>query len=442
MIAWDAVAPYVYVLVVLGLWWLLVHWLKRRKVLEKHGLEAHGPIVLWKTQRGRDLIDRIAQHKRFWRIYGDVSLILVGVAMAAMVGLLAWEATLVTSSAIRANPPSPIEYVGLPGINPIIPVGYGIFALVVAIVLHEFSHGILSRVANIQIRSLGVVLLVVPAGAFVEPDEDQMRAMPRRERARLYAAGPATNLVLAVLFAFLFSTVMMTSVAPVHNGVGVVGFTPSSPSQNASIQPYTVITSLNGTVVDSLADFQTILASTHPNETVPVQTYDGSTYRNYTVTLGRNPDTGGAYLGIYVLDVSTDYYHPLTDPGRFGGVVNSLLLYVSLPLEGRAPVQDPVLRFYRVEGPLAAVPAPLFWIVTNAFYWLFWLNFALGTTNALPALALDGGGLFKDGIEGLLVRWKKGITAERRDRLVAQVMALSTFLVIGLIAWQLIAPRI
>ncbi len=442
MIAWDAVAPYVYVLVAFGLWWAFVQWLGRKQLLEKHHLTAWGPVLLWKTQRGRDLIDRIARRRRFWRGYGNFSIALVGIAMPVMVGLLVWESSLVTSSAIRANPPSPVEYLGLPGINPIIPVGYGIFALVVAIILHEFAHGILSRVANIRIQSLGIVLLLVPMGAFVEPEEDQMRAMPRRERARLFAAGPATNLILALVFAFLFSMVMLTSVAPIHNGVGVIGFTPSSPSGTAGLQPYTVITSLNGMPVTSYADFQSALASTRPNETVPVQTYDGSTYHTYDVTLGTNPDTGGPYMGIYILDMSTDYYHPLTNPGRFGGVVNSLFLYVSLPLQGRAPIQDPVLRFYQVQGPLAAVPAPLFWVVTNTFYWLFWLNLALGTTNALPALALDGGGLFKDLVEGLLVRWKREMTAERRDKVVAQTMALSTFLVIALILWQFIGPRI
>ena len=442
MAAWDAVSPYLYVLIAIGVWWTLVRWLDQQHVLERHSIQAVGPILLWKTQRGRDLIDRIARRGRFWRLYGDFSLVLVGLTMVAMIAILLWEATLVTSATLRANPPSPIEYLGLPGVNPIIPVGYGIFALVVAIVLHEFAHGILSRVANIKIQSLGVLFLIVPAGAFVEPDEEEMKGMPRTARARLYAAGPGTNIVLAVVFAFLFSSVMLASVTPIHDGVGVVGFTAGSPSANAGLQSYTVITALNGSAVNSYEDFQVALAATRPNETVAVQTYDGSRYATYSVTLAKNPDTGSAYMGIYVLDVSTDYYHPLTNPGRFGGVVNALLLYVSLPFQGRAPIQDPVLQFYKVQGPLAAVPAPLFWVVTNTLYWLFWLNFALGTTNALPALALDGGGLFKDFVEGTLVRWRRGMSAERRQRVVAQVTLLSTFFVVTLILWQIIGPRI
>src|SRR5205823_926330 len=122
----------------------------------------------------------------------DRAIVLVAVTMVGTTLLLLWEATLVQSSAVRANPPSPELLLGLPGINPIIPVGYGIFGLAVAIILHEFSHGILARVAKIRIRSLGLIFLIFPIGAFVEPDEEELRALPRRDRARLFAAGPAT----------------------------------------------------------------------------------------------------------------------------------------------------------------------------------------------------------------------------------------------------------
>src|SRR5438309_10978520 len=120
--------------------------------------------------------------------------------MAGTTILLIWEATLVQTPAVRGNPPSPDLLLGLPGINPIIPLGYGILGLAVAIILHELSHGILSRVATVKIRSLGLIFLIFPIGAFVEPDEHELRALPRRERGRLYAVWPATNVLLAILF--------------------------------------------------------------------------------------------------------------------------------------------------------------------------------------------------------------------------------------------------
>src|SRR3989442_2573542 len=200
---------------------------------------------MWKTLRGGQLIDRLARPKRFWRVFGDTALVLAALTMSGPSALRAWEPTLVQNAAIRSNPPSPETLLGLPGINPIIPLGYGILGLAVAIILHEFSHGILSRVANIKIRSLGLIFLIFPIGAFVEPDEDELRALPRRERGRLYAVGPATNVLLAVPFATIFSTLILNSVAPVPDGVRVVGFTPNSPPAMAGRRPRNPYTSVH-----------------------------------------------------------------------------------------------------------------------------------------------------------------------------------------------------
>src|SRR3989441_9931393 len=435
---------------VIVLWCLGLYGLQRRGLLEPHGLQPSpppaGPFLMWKTIRGRELIDRLARPKRFWRVFGDLAILLVALTMVGTTVLLAWEATLVQSAAIRGNPPPPETLRGLPGINPIIPVGSGILGLAVAIILHEFSHGILSRVANIKIRSLGLIFLIFPIGAFVEPDEDELRALPRRERARLYVVGPATNVILAVLFAALFSTVMVTSVTPVHDGVGIIGFTnDTSPALLAGMQAYTVITSINGTAVHTQSDFVAALSALQLDITIPVVAFDpanGNTTTYPVTPRERNPSTGRPVLGIYAFDVSTDYYHPLTNPARFDGVPRALLAFVSLPFSGYSPIGDPATRFYQINGPAAAIPAPLFWPLVNAFYWLFWLNLMLGATNALPAVPLDGGYIFKDGIESLVSRFRKGMPVEARDRIVRGLSYTFAFLILALVLWQLIGPRI
>src|SRR2546427_208341 len=372
------------------LWSLLLYVLQKRGLLERRGLAPSpppaGPFLMWKTLRGRQLIDRLARPKRFWRLFGDIAIVLVALTMLGTTALLAWEATLVQNAAIRNNPPSPETLLGLPGINPIIPLGYGILGLAVAIILHEFSHAILSRVANIKIRSLGLIFLIFPIGAFVEPDEDELRALPRREHARLYAVAPATHVILAILFPAHFSTFMRTSVTPAPDGVGIIGFTnDTSPALLAGMQAYTVITSINGTAVHTQSEFIAALSAVPMNATIVVQAYDPATRTpaNYTVTTQWNPTTKRAVLGIYAFDVSTDYYHPLTNPARFDGVPRALLAFVSLPFSGYSPIGDPATRCYQINGPAAALPAPLFWPLVNALYWLFWLNLMLGPTNAL-----------------------------------------------------------
>ncbi len=444
MVDWSPYVGYIAVLVIVVAWTAFFVYLQHRKLLESRNLSLAGPIVMWKTGRGRALIDRLARPKRFWKAFGDLSIIIVAATMIATTLLLLWEATLVTSPAIRANPPSPDLLLGIPGVNRLIPVGYGIFGLAVAIVLHEFCHGILSRAVGVKVRSVGAIFLVVPIGAFVEPDEDELRALPPRQRSRLYAAGPATNILLALLFGFLFSTAVMSAVTPVHAGVGIVGFTSNSGAENATMQAYTVITNVNGTVVNGFSDFSDALAKVHPNQTIMVEAYAPSsgTYTWYNVTLGEDPATGRPLLGIYALDVSTDYYHPFTNLDRFGGVPGAILSFIALPFSGRAPIQDPELQFYQVNGPLAAIPLPVFWILVNSLYWLFWLNAMLGATNALPAVPLDGGYIFKDGMTALVTRLRRDLEPKARDRIVQQVTYIFALLILALILWQMIGPRL
>ncbi|HKZ98740.1 MAG TPA: site-2 protease family protein [Thermoplasmata archaeon] len=423
-------------------WSAGVYLLNRRGLLEPRHLHAAGPFLMWKTGKGRDLIDRIARRKRLWSFFGDASLVIVALTMLATTLLLVWEATIVQSPAVRQNAPSPQLLLGLPGINPLIPLWYGIFGLTIAIVLHEFAHGILSRVSNVRIRSLGVIFFLVPIGAFVEPDEDEMKALPRRERARLYAVGPATNMVLAVLFAVLFSSLMASSIVPAHAGIGIAALSaPDSPAAVAGLRPFTIITSFNDTEIASAENFTAARALVRVNQTVNVTTYDPATgtFANYSVTLGQDPNTGDPLLGIYGFDVRTDFFYPLGNPDRFGGIPNAVLVYISLPFSGRAPIQEP---FYEVRGAWAAVPEPLFYLLANSLYWLFWLNVMLGATNALPAVPLDGGFIFKDALEEFVSRLRRGIGAEARDRIVKRVSYLFALFILALIVWQFIGPRV
>lgn len=433
--------PLALVVGLIALWVVGVYAANRRRLLEPRHLHPAGPFLMWKTVRGRAFIEWLSRPKRFWRIFGDASLAIVGLTMIGTTALLIWEATIVQTPAVRENAPSPQLLLGLPGINPLIPLWYGIFGLAVAIVLHEFSHGILARVANIKIRSLGVIFFILPIGAFVEPDEDEMKALPRRERARLYAVGPATNMILALVFAFLFSAVMMFSVTPVHDGVGIVSFTSDSPIQAAGATPFTVITNVNGTEIRSYADFTRVKATLHANDTILITTYDGSQYRTFNVTLASDV-SGGPLFGFFGVDTTTDYYHPLSNPSRFGGISGAILVYIALPFTGYAPIDSPQVEFYRITGPLSAIPAPLFWILANTMYWLFWLNVMLGATNSLPAVPLDGGYIFRDALEGFVTRLRRGIGAEARDKIVRQISYTSALFILALILWQLIGPRI
>lgn len=275
---------YLIALIVLLVYLVLVYLLKTAKWFEKHNMSLTGPIIMWRTQRGRDLIDRIARRKRIWNFYGRVALWICMFSMIAIMALLLWEATIVPQV---KKAPSPELILGLPGINPIIPLGYGILALVVAIVVHEFAHGIMTRVGGMKVRSLGLVFLVVPIGAFVEPDDKELESTTRSKRSKVFAAGPATNIVVAGIMLLLFSSVFMASAQPTHEGALATGVVDGSPAAHAGIKANSVIVRVGQTIVTG-ADGITAPATPDrsPGKLVEVDYYYKGNLRSTNLTEG------------------------------------------------------------------------------------------------------------------------------------------------------------
>jgi membrane-associated protease RseP (regulator of RpoE activity) len=86
------------------------------------------------------------------------------------------------------------------------------------------------------------------------------------------------------------------------------------------------------------------------------------------------------------------------------------------------------------------MPDSAFWLVTNSLYWIFWLNLMVGLTNVLPAVPLDGGYIFRDGLDYLISRVKKGYGKEQREKMVGSVTMILALFVLTLILWQIVGP--
>ena len=59
-----------------------------------------------------------------------------------------------------------------------------------------------------------------------------------------------------------------------------------------------------------------------------------------------------------------------------------------------------------------------------------------------PQVPLDGGSVFRDGVEALLARLRRGLEPERRDRVVRGVSYAFALMILALILWQIIGPRL
>jgi membrane-associated protease RseP (regulator of RpoE activity) len=434
-----AAAVVVYALVVYALW-------RTGRTGPERRLSLFGPALMLKTQRGRAALDRWGRFVRFWSVVSDVGIALAVIAMATIVALLVLGA-IVSTRITAAQAPPLSEAVALPGLNPVIPLGYGIVAIVLGIVLHELSHGVVARSQKIGVKSLGILWCVVPIGAFVEQDETQMLAVPRRQRDRVAAAGVLANFVLAVVFFVALSALVTSSVAPNAAGVGVAAVQPNSGAANASLAAGDIITQLNGTNTSTLNAFESAVAQTQPFATVPITYYSASTAASVstTIRLGENPSNHSrGFLGVSVYGLTPAQLRQtlVWPPGSSDGPLAGGIDWLILPLATIEPVAAPTSSFFHLVGPLAGVPPGEFWVGANLLYWLAWMNLLLGLSNALPLVPLDGGLLFRDFAASVASRLRSGWSAAQLDRFATRASALASVAVLVLLAWQFVVPRL
>ena len=184
-----------YYLIAFAIIWILSAILHDR--LEKYGVEINFPVIMWKTKRLRGLISRISNFSpTFWRWYMNVGIV---VAFGAMI-FITW--TLISSIPSVFDTPAVsivIPGVEMPGSSIYIPFFYGLIALATVLIVHEFSHGIQAVNEKISIKSIGLLLFAIIPGAFVEPDEDELKEAKKSSRLRVYAAGSIANITLAII---------------------------------------------------------------------------------------------------------------------------------------------------------------------------------------------------------------------------------------------------
>jgi membrane-associated protease RseP (regulator of RpoE activity) len=532
----------IFIVVALILIYVLILYVMHRRGAFKNGrFSLFGPFLMVKTSKGKGLIDKLAKPKRFWEYFGNFAIFICFLAMVSITIMLLFSAFAVSRIPVE-NAPTPDMILGIPGLNPLIPLWYGIFALVISIVIHEFCHGILTRVANLKVKALGLLFFVIPLGAFVEPDEEGMKKMPRKKRMRLFAAGPAINIIVALVCALIFSWGFMGSVVAKQDGVVVAGVLKDSPNVEAGLVAWTQIVSMEGERIESIDDFLNFDAPM-PAETVNItisyrgatSTIDNATSGVFITSVSRDYPAYGAglrshmiiaeingttirtqadlsdalgmtragqnvnitiyqynnsaegyvqsntsavladkyayfdenapslnrdeymgkgflginsaYLGVVVMDVDSiprQLTHPFSGVDSFDGFIRAGIYYISLPFPaiGLSPLQSPTTDLYEVSGPLSVFPPSIFWPLANIFYWLFWINLMLGVTNTMPAVPLDGGYLFRDGLDAVLKRLKKDMKPEARERMVGSISVVLAFLILFLIIWVFIGPYI
>ena len=331
-----------YYLIAFVIIWILVGIFHEK--LSNYGVELNFPVIMWKTQRLRGLISRISNFSpTFWRWYMNVGIV---VAFLAMI-FITW--TLISSLPTVFETPAVsivIPGVEMPGSSIYIPFIYGLIALATVLIVHEFSHGIQSVGEKISIKSVGLLLFAIIPGAFVEPDEDELKAAKRSSRLRVYAAGSVANITLAIIAILLVS--LISAGIPnyfAEDGIAIDRIVSDSPSDGV-LKEGMVLEAIDNHKINDSDSYVNVVSLYKPGDNVTVQTDQGS----YSLTLDKNPNNESR--------------------GFFGIQANK--------------------HFELINDSLGPIPWGLFELL-DLFQWVFMLNLGIGLFNLLPLKPLDGG---------------------------------------------------
>ncbi len=321
---------------------------------DKLKIEVHGPLLMRRTKRMRDFIDKIAKkHGKIWKWSVNIG---IPIAFFLMFYMLYSIITSLNSIFVTPQASLIVPGVDIPGTPIFVPLTYGLIGLVTVIVVHEFAHGILARIEGVRIKSIGLLLLAILPGAFVEPDEEDIKRVGRVPKLRIYAAGSVANLILATICLIAFIGISSYLIpATFHvNGMEIDSVVPGSPASNV-LKEGMVIKGINGKPTNNLTNYEKAIKDIKIGETIHITTDQGT----FTLKTSKNPNNATkAYIGIR----STTHLE-VKD-------------FISSLLGDKAP-----------------------WILVylgELFYWISLLNFAVGTVNLLPAKPLDGGLMFEE----------------------------------------------
>jgi membrane-associated protease RseP (regulator of RpoE activity) len=364
-------------------------------------IEFNFPLLTVRTQMFSGVFDRLGS-LRASRLISWVALVIVPVVAAIGLYLLCSSlfTLLWTPLAREASREMGLEsYLLLPGINPILPIVYGWLAIVCAIVVHEGAHGIIARNRGLKVKSSGLLFfLVIPIGAFVDVDEEQIAKAEAKDSLRVMAAGVAGNVAVAVV-CLLAVLLIVNGLTPVVNGVYVSVVTEGMPAEAAGLLPEDVLVSVDNMPISSLEELQAVLETKNSGDIVQVTVARGTDWKErfsttVNLTTSTEEDEERTVMGVYAGDLMTEErvttYCTLTP--------DSIYVYMLPPsmAPGLVPFSDSLIPFYTHSM------GAQWHVYANAFFWLWFVNVNVAVFNALPIYPLDGGRILNISLKNVL----------------------------------------
>ncbi|MCD6477388.1 MAG: site-2 protease family protein [Candidatus Aenigmarchaeota archaeon] len=381
-------------LIFIGIVAILIY-AKREKITNRYYI-----FYRYDTKKGIKLIDKIARwNPKFWRYFGSFGVFVGFCAMffgiyyilnSYVIYFTRPQAFIPSVSLVIPVPFENLTFV--PGFLGV-PFWYWLIPITILVFFHEGMHGIMARVEKIRIKTLGLFLLTVIPGAFVEPDEKQLKKANWKAKMRIFAAGSNINILIGLFFIFLLLWIYLP-----HYYDDSLGFSSYTILENKTKLPAQLnnltgaIYSVNGERVRSIHDLAEIMNKTKPGDIIEIRTVKG----NVIAPLFNVVVLGNERFKDYKIKTAN--------------------------IKGRAIIG--IASFYDVKSLKNDVSNPdLINFLTGILIWMSIINIGVGVINMLPIKPLDGGLM----IEALSERF----SPHHKDKIVKLVSTFFLLVLIG-----------
>jgi len=364
---------------------------------EQRRVEFNFPLLTLRTKMFNGVFDKLGSF-RASRLFSRIAVVIVpivaGIGLYLLINSLI---NLLWTPAVReiSRELGPSAYLLLPGINPMLPIIYGWLAIVVAITIHEGAHGIVARNNGFNVKSSGLLFfLIIPIGAFVDVDEEQIAKAKPRPALKVMAAGVGGNVLVGVV-CLLGLIIIINGLTPVVDGVYVYNVVEGGPAEQAGLQVGDIFVSIDNVNITTYEELSTIFQDLQPGDTISLTMARGERWtERFSTNVTLTESEGRAIMGVNLGDLTTterlQLYRNVSP--------TSLMLYLVPPAlaPGVVPFSDVLSPFYtHALGSL--------WVIfANIFFWLWFININVAVFNALPIYPLDGGRMFNIGLKRAL----------------------------------------
>ena len=341
---------------------LVVFLFLKREKLEVQGKFPFFYILMYKMKFGISLMKTISQKfPRLTLSFAYLSFFIGFVGVFLVLIFFIWQIFFIYNSNIEVGGAFVLPVKTESGLSGNVPIFYvpffeWIVALLILAIVHEFAHGVVSKLFKVKIKSsgfafLGILLPILPA-AFVEPDEKHIKKSTFFQKISIYGAGSTSNfifggifLALSLLLALVISNISYTS-----------NFEFNEVLNKSDLKNYDL---KNGSILrvneeTDKSKFLEIFSSLEKNQSIILKINNSNDILDYEIKPYFEKDLNKYMIGISQIDIT------------------------NTPIEG-----------YELSYSILNT-------IFGFLFWIWFLNIMIGFANLLPLGITDGGLIFKE----------------------------------------------